>query len=262
MSAPFITAASLAWRFTKAAGKASPREYMIRKAKKSKAGKDALKKLNDYLNANTAAPMYWLHSLWNNQQNAITYKELREAIQNGYMDEATLQAWQQDYANFVAVNLAPMWQQAAQAGAAAVQASATGGWVFDAMADGVNTWVTTHGAEWITAISDDSREAIRALIGASATGQYTVDELSRAIRPLIGLTKPQAAANLKYYTQVRDNLLANHPKMKQAAAEAKAKEAAMKYAARQHRYRAFTIATTENAFAYNFGYSVIFYYKN
>ena len=232
----------------------SPREY-FRKAKKSKAGKDALTKLNDYLNANTAEPMYWLHNMWANQQNAVTYKELREAIRNGYMDEATLQAWQQDYANFVSVHLAPLWQQAAQAGADAIAAKALGGWVFDAMGDGVTSWVNTHGAEWITAISSDSRQAIQALIGAGVTGQYTVDELSRAIRPLIGLNKPQAAANLRYYTQVRDNLLANNPGMKKATAEKAAKDAAMKYAARQHRYRAFTIATTETAFAYNFGYT-------
>ena len=229
----------------------TPREMFIRKAKKSKAGKDALKHLNDYLNAATPEPMYWLHSLWGNQQNAITYKELREAIKNGYMDEATLQAWQQDYANFVEVHLKPVWEQAAAAGAAAITAQATGGWVFDAMGDGVNT----HGAEWVTAVSADSRQAIQALIGAGVTDLYSIDELSRAIRPLIGLTAPQAAANLKYYTQVRDNLLANNPNMKRATAEKQAKDAAMKYAARQHRYRAFTIATTETAFAYNFGYS-------
>ena len=144
---------------------------------------------------------------------------------------------------------------AAQAGAATIAAQATGGWVFDAMGDGMTSWINTHGAEWITAISSDSRQAIQALIGAGVTGQYTVDELSRAIRPLIGLNKPQAAANLRYYTQVRDNLLANNPNMKKATAEKAAKDAAMKYAARQHRYRAFTIATTETAFAYNFGYS-------
>ena len=243
------------WRFTKAAPARTPREYLIRKARKSKAGKDALKKLNDYLNANTAAPMYWLNNMWTNQQNAITYKELREAIKNGYMDEKTLQAWQQDYANFVSVHLAPIWMQAAQAGAQAIQNAATGGWVFDAMGEGVNDWIAKHGAQWITAVSDDSREAIRALIGASTSGQYTIDELSHAIRPLVGLTKPQAEANLKYYTQVRDNLLAQNPGMKPATAEARAKDAAAKYAARQHRYRAYTIASTENAFAYNFGYS-------
>lgn len=33
--------------------------------------------------------MYFLHNLWNAQSNAITYKELREAIMNGYLDEAT-----------------------------------------------------------------------------------------------------------------------------------------------------------------------------
>lgn len=242
--------------FTKAASKMTPRDYFLRKAKKkSKAGKDALTKLNDYLNANTAAPMYWLHNMWTNQQNAITYKELREAIINGYMDEATLQAWQQDYANFVAVHLKPVWEQAAAAGAATVAAQATGGWIFDAMGDGVTSWVQAHGGEWITAISGESRAAIQALIGASTTGQYTVDELARAIRPLVGLTQPQATANLKYYTQIRDNLLSQNPTMKQATAEKRAKEAAMKYAAKQHRYRAYTIATTETAFAYNFGYS-------
>lgn len=243
------------FKITKAAPKMTPRDYFIRKAKKSKAGKDALTKLNDYLNANTAAPMYWLTGMWTNQQNAITYKELREAIKNGYMDEATLQAWQQDYANFVAVHLAPIWQQAAAAGAAAIAAQASGGWIFDAMGAGTTSWISTHGAEFITSISDDSRAAIQALIGAGTTGQYTVDELARAIRPLVGLTQPQATANLMYYTTVRDNLLANNPTMKQATAEKRAKEAAMKYAARQHRYRAYTIATTETAFAYNYGYS-------
>ena len=243
------------FRVKKAAPKMTPREYFIAKAKKSKAGKDALAKLNDYLNANTAAPMYWLAGMWTNQQNAITYKELREAIKNGYMDEATLQAWQQDYANFVAVHLQPVWEAAAAAGAAAIAAQATGGWIFDAMGDGMTSWISTHGAEFVTAVSNDTRAAIQALIGAGTTGQYTVDELARAIRPLVGLTQPQATANLKYYTTVRDNLLANNPTMKQATAEKRAKDAAMKYAARQHRYRAYTIATTETAFAYNFGYS-------
>lgn len=237
----------------RAAPRQSPREYFIRKAKKSKAGKDALNKLNDYLNANMAEPMYWLHNMFQNQQNAITYKELREAIINGYMDEKTLQAWQQDYANFVSVHLAPLWQQAATAGAAAMTDASD--WVFDAMSDGITSWINDHGAEWITAISDDSRAAIQSMIGAAASGQYTVDELSRTIRPLIGLTKPQAEANLKYYTTVRDNLLANNPSMKKATAEKAAHDAALKYAARQQRYRAYTIATTETAYAYNFGFT-------
>ena len=227
----------------------TPRELFIRKAKKSKAGKDALKHLNDYLNAATPEPMYWLHSLWGNQQNAITYKELREAIKNGYMDEATLQAWQQDYAKVVSKRIFPGWYNAIAAGAQNVSADATN---FGVLATA--QWVADHGAELVTVISGEAREAIQALVGTTVNGQYTVDELSRAIRPLVGLTRPQAAANLRYYTKVRDALLEQNPTMKKATAEKRAQEAAMKYAARQHRYRAQMIAETETAKAYTQGY--------
>ena len=48
--------------------------------KKSQGGQNALNKLNSFLNAASAEPAYILHSTWTNQQNAITYKEIREAI--------------------------------------------------------------------------------------------------------------------------------------------------------------------------------------
>lgn len=229
--------------------KPTPRELFIRKARKSQAGKDALKRLNDYLNAATPEPVYWLHSLWENQQNAITYRELREAIKNGYLDPDTLREWQEDYAKVVSKRIFPGWYDAIAAGAQNVSADATN---FGVLATA--QWVADHGAELVTVISDEARQAIQALVGATVNGQYTVDELSRAIRPLVGLTKPQAAANLRYYTKVRDNLLKDNPHMKKATAEKRAQEAAMKYAARQHRYRAQMIAETETAKAYTQGY--------
>lgn len=65
----------------------TPHDFVAKsKPKKSKAGKDALKKLNDYLNSASSEPMYFLHNFWKAQSNAITYKELREAIMNGYLD--------------------------------------------------------------------------------------------------------------------------------------------------------------------------------
>ncbi len=237
------------FRIKKAAPNMTPRAYFIRKAKKSKAGKDALAKLNDYLNANTPEPMYWLHSMWKNQQNAITYKELREAIQNGYLDLDTLRAWQEDYAKLVSKKIFPGWFDAIAAGAQNASADATN---FGVLATA--QWVADHGAELVTVISDEARQAIQALVGVTVNGQYTVDELSRAIRPLVGLTRPQAAANLKYYTKVRDTLLEQNPTMKKATAEKRAQEAAMKYASRQHRYRAQMIAETETAKAYTQGY--------
>ena len=63
---------------------ATPHDFVAKsKPKKSKAGKDALKKLNGYLNSASSEPMYFLHNFWKTQSNAITYKELREAIMNG-----------------------------------------------------------------------------------------------------------------------------------------------------------------------------------
>ena len=213
---------------------ATPHDFVAKsKPKKSKAGKDALKKLNDYLNSASSEPMYFLHNFWKAQSNAITYKELREAIMNGYLDEATLQAWQQDYSLFVKSHLEPIWQQAAKAGADALAASASGGWVFDPMSDAMTAWIKDHGAEWVTKINDETRDAMRAMIEASTKGQFTVDELSRAIRPLIGLTEPQAAANLKYYASVKKNLLDNG--VKADAATKKAREKAYKYADKQLR---------------------------
>lgn len=241
------------FKVTKAATKPSPREYFIRKAKKSEAGKDALKRLNEFLNANTAEPAYMLNSMWSNQQNAITYKELREAIQNGYLDEATLQAWQQDYAKFVVNRLAPIWQRSAEAGAAAMAAKATGGFFFDAGGRGVMEHIAAQGARFVTGISAETREAIQAMIGAGASGKFTVDELSRAVRPLIGLNKQQAAANMRYYETVKAQLLKDNPTMREATAEKRAHEAALKYAAKQHRYRAQMIAETELAAAYTAG---------
>lgn len=238
-------------RYTKAAP-TSARAVFIRKAgkyKQSQAAKDTLKKLNDYLNANMTEPMYFLHQLFTNQQNAITYKELREAIMRGYMDEKTLRAWQSDYAKFVVNRLAPIWQEAAKTGAAV-----TDGRMFDPMGLGMSRWIADHGARWVTAITEETRAAVQAMIDASVSGQFTVDELSRAIRSLIGLNRPQASANLKYYQSVKANLLENNPSMREATAEKRAREAALKYEARQLRQRAQMIAETELAAAYCTGY--------
>nr|WP_325297144.1 phage minor head protein [uncultured Dysosmobacter sp.] len=220
--------------------------------KKSKAAQEAIDRLNAYLNAAEPEPVYWLTRLWDDQQQAVTYKELREAIAAGRLDEKTLAAWQEDYANFVNDKLKPIWTQAMEEGAAKLMAEHPD-FFFDPMTEGIHNWTVTHGAEWVTKVSDEQRDAIAAMVEHATTGAWTVDELSRAIRPTIGLTAPQALANLKYYERVKSSLLDNNPTMKEATATKRAQEAAQKYAARQHRARAYTIATTELAFAYNKG---------
>ena len=185
----------------------------ILKAKKSKGAQDVLDRLNAFLNAAEPEPVYWLTRFWNDQQQAVTYKELREAIQSGHLDEKTLAAWQQDYANFVNEHLKGIWLDAAKAANASAEA-AHPGFFYDPMGEGIQNWTTTHGAEWVTNISDEQREAMVSMIDRATTGAWTGDELARAIRPLIGLTKTQALANLNYYEHMKAALLENNPTMK------------------------------------------------
>lgn len=227
------------------------KKFPVRKAH-SQAAKDALDQLNAFLNASEPEPVYWLTRLWGDQQQAITYKELREAIERGYIDGNTLAAWQNDYANFVNEKLKPIWMDAMTAGTEKLMA-AHPDFFFDPMGEGVRNWMNTHGAEWVTQMSDEQRDAMAAMISHASTGAWTADELARAMRPTIGLTQPQATANLNYYQNVKATLLQNNPTMKEATAEKRAQEAAHKYAARQHRARAYTISTTELAYAYNKG---------
>lgn len=225
---------------------------ILKTKKKNTAGEHVLEQLNSYLDATEPEPVYFLTRMWNDQQQAITYKELREAIQNGYMDSKTLQEWQNDYANFVNEKLRPIWVEAMIVANQDLMEKHPD-YFFDPMNQEVLKWINTHGAQWVSSIADEQKEAISAMLEHSLSGDFTVDELSRAIRPTIGLNKTQAKANLNYYKHIKESLLENNLGMKETTAEKKAKDAAIKYAAKQHRQRAFTIATTEMAFAYNKG---------
>lgn len=232
--------------------KTKHRHPVIIAKKKSTAAEDILQKLNSFLDATEPEPVYFLTRMWNDQQKAVTYKELREAIQNGYLDEKTLQAWQNDYANFVNEYLKPVWTEAMNAANADLMAKHPD-YFFDPMSQEVLKWTNEHGAQWVSSIADEQKEAIAAMIDNAFSGDFTVDELARAIRPTVGLNKTQSKANVNYYNHIKESLLDNNPGMKEKTAEKKARDAAQKYAAKQHRQRAFTIATTEMAFAYNKG---------
>jgi len=225
---------------------------VLKAKKKNTAAENVLEKLNSFLDAAEPEPVYFLTRLWNDQQQAVTYKELREAIQNGYLDEKTLQAWQNDYANFVNEKLKPIWTEAMLAANANLMAQHPD-YFFDPMNQEVLKWTNEHGAQWVSSVSDEQKEAISAMLDNSFSGNFTVDELARVIRPTVGLNKTQSKANLNYYKHIKDSLLENNPGMKETTAEKRARDAAQKYAAKQHRQRAFTIATTEMAFAYNKG---------
>lgn len=231
---------------------AHPRIAYPRRVAKSREAWDVLDRLNAFIGGAGPDVALWLTRLWDDQQRAVTYKELREAIERGFMTQAELDAWQSDYVNFVNSRLRPAWEDAVRAGAASLAAKHPD-FFFDPGSQGIRHWMEAHGAEWVTRCTAQQREAIAAMVGLSVSGSWTVDELARAIRPTIGLNRPQAGAALRYYQSMKDSLLKDNPGMRESTAEKRARHAAAVYAQRQHRARAYTIARTELAFAFNKG---------
>lgn len=228
------------------------RKLALLKVRKSGEDKEILDRLNNFLDAEDGEPVKWLVRFWGDQQKAVTYKELREAILAGQISETMLQEWQIAYSNLVNNKMKPLWQDS-MAEANIRTASTQKGFYFDPTAKGARDWIEEHGGEWVTAVQEEQKKAIAAMIERAYSGDWDVDELARAIRPTIGLTAPQAKANINYYEHVKESLMENNPGIREKTAAKRAKEAAAKYADRQHRQRAHTIATTEMAFAYNKG---------
>ena len=228
------------------------RWHYIAKARTSREGHDILARLRSFLDAEEPKVVMLLDGLWRDQQQAITYQEIRTAILNGYIDEQNATVWMEDYSHFINEKLRPKWIEAMRAGASRIEADHPG-LFFNAHDPSVENWLNGRAGELITVIGQEQRQAINAMIGNAYTGDWTVDELSRVIRPTIGLNKPQALANQRYYEHVKTSLLKDNPHMRESTAIKRAREASVKYAERQHRYRAFMIARTEMAFAYNRG---------
>lgn len=239
-------------RFTKA--KTTP------KPKKPKGGKKAaLNRLKSFLTAAEPEAVEILASRLQEQSNAITYKELREAYLAGGITEKQFKKWQQDYSKLITSTLAPKWQAAAAAGAQQVKDKYPY-FVYEPSVSAGMDYIKQHGAELVTNLALEQREALNAVI-AHVSGYTAVspDEAARIIRPCIGLTKPQALANVKYQEKLKNTIYEAHrkahphgkPEKAAEIAEKKAREAAARYAARQHRYRAQSIARTELAYAVN-----------
>lgn len=202
-----------------------------------------LRKLRAFLDAQEPELVYLLVNFWRNQSKAITYKEIREAILRGDLDPALLEEWQQDYARFVTMHLEPLWHRAMAASAAEI-ARKYPEWNFDPMAEGVQQWTLNRAADFVTNSTDTQIRGLKSLIVRAANIEdMTVDQLSRAIRPMVGLTYQQGIANFNYYTKLING----------GTSQKRAMDLSIRYAARQHRYRGYNIARTELAFAYNQG---------
>lgn len=236
--------------------------FLFKKAKKrpvlkSKAREDILKRLDSYLEEESQLPIEILHGFWKDQQQALTYQEIREWFKNGVIDENTWEAWQQDYSILITQRLREnIWKQAIVAGTMGQKMFfelEKRGFKADLVSEKINNYIENRSTALITRVTTEQREAIRTLLMQVINEGQSSEEFAKVIRPIVGLDKRQAIANMKYYNNVKANLITENPRMKTENAEKRAREASLKYAEKQHRYRAQRIAQTEMAFAYNFG---------
>ena len=182
-------------------GRFIPEEHV----QKSAEAEQALRLLRSFLDKNEPGLVRILVNTFRSQGKAITYKELREAILAGEISPEWMEDWMQDYSRFVSEELQPAWERAIKAAVEELERRYPA-FFYDPMAEGIRTWAETRAAEFVTNVTQTQIEGIRALI-QRATGLegMGVDELARAIRPIVGLTQQASMVVMNYYETLRAN---------------------------------------------------------
>lgn len=223
-----------------------------RTIKKSVESQKVLEALDNYLESNLDEPMKWLVRFWKDQAAVMLYKDLREIVIGEADPQSLFAQWFSDYSVFLSSKMTASWESAYFAAWNSISE-------FVALEEKISSeiyvrdWIINRTGNLVTNVCSDQVNAVRYLIAEAQSLGMSSDETARYIRPTIGLTERQAAANLRHYNSVKTHLKADHPRMKEESIERKARTAAAKYAERQQRYRAETIARTEIAQAYNAG---------
>lgn len=216
---------------------------------------EILDRLERYIEENDDRPIKLLVSHWKDQENAISYGEIKDAILNGSDGEEFMKEWTDDYTRFVRDKLTKVWTDAEMAGSYGqpMMDSIRQQLTFDMNSSTMQEWISERGGSFITSVTEQQQEAVRSLLRQAVYEKYSPDELSKLIRPCVGLTEPQSRAVLRYYDTLKSTMREQHPRMLQSNLEERCRSKAMSYAGRLHRDRAKMIAQTEMSFAYNHG---------
>lgn len=203
--------------------------------------------LSSFIDQASPEASRFLCRIWKDQQKAVTYRELYNAIMDGALDTSYLMDWQHDYSVFLTECYGPLVDQAVKSAKDALVAQ-FGGLLQNPMADAIDQYINSHGGRLIQEISQAQYKAINVLVRqATMTDTLTVDELARCIRPCIGLTQRQAQRVKRFYEQLRENGYSKKAALNRQAS----------FAAKLHRERAEMIAQTEMAYAYNNGMDAV-----
>lgn len=210
-----------------------------KKKRRSPGNLRLLNMLERYITDTEAVPISILTKFWADQTAALTYKEIRKMIEDGDVSEEDLENWSKDYSVLVEEKLAPMWAEAiivGQLGNIILDSLRDTDFKFEPTDEGIQRWIEARGDEFITASVKEQRKAIRRLTEKAIRDEMSPDELARIIRPCIGLNNQQAVANLRYYNRIKEQLRKDHPRMSEEAVIRRARDKALKYAEKQHRY--------------------------
>ena len=217
---------------------------------------EAIKELRETLEEQQPELEQYLLELWDNQQREITAQQYIEMVKKGKVTKEIEKQLLQSTTIFVLGKMFTKKQTAMEKGAEKIVEKITerqSSFSFDIKYHETKKWIEKSCAEQIVHLTKTQKEAIKLVIDRAERLGITTEGTADLLKPMIGLHKGQVTANLNYYNSIKQNLLENHPKMKEQAAEKKALEKAKQYAKNQKEYRAMTIARTELAGAYNAG---------
>lgn len=217
---------------------------------------EAIKELRETLEEEQPELEQYLIELWDNQQREITAQQYIEMVKKGKATKEIEKQLLQSTSIFVLGKMFTKKQTAMEKGAEKIVEKITerqSSFSFDIKYHETKKWIEKSCAEQIVHLTKTQKEAIKLVIDRAERLGITTEGTADLLKPLIGLHKGQVTANVNYYNSIKQNLLENHPKMKEQAAEKKALEKAKQYAKNQKEYRAMTIARTELAGAYNAG---------
>ena len=133
----------------------------VRKVK-TRNGKEVLRRIEEYLESDTVTgePVEILCGFWEDQQNAITYQELRQAVIDGAISQETMKLWTQDYSVLVSKQMSNLWTDAIISGPTGQPILDGLAFEFNTQTPGILSWISERGAEFVTASTQEQKDAI------------------------------------------------------------------------------------------------------
>ncbi len=114
---------------------------------------------------------------------------------------------------------------------------------FDADRPEAAAWAKKESAQLVTEIIEDQRNTIRDFVSASQMGEFTMTQVARNLRDVVGLTTQQTGWVDNFRNRAISDRMALGDSFEQASA--RAASSVERYQQRIHRYRSETIARTE-----------------